>query len=411
MYRAILAFVLMVWSAPLHAAGPWEGVWDHVGTFNDVHLRQDGRRVWGDYLGKGPLEGRVSPDGSSIRMTWVYDTTGSGPFWPPNLNPDDPDNQALRDWLNFTDQGETEDIVANPGSTGQGGADNPFGTPDLTGSRPDGPVTAGPVTRAIYNRGGTQELGRIIFARYGAILRGEGRIDTDLAIGGPKAGSFDFFIVTDPRDTAGDSEEVTLARRSGAPSFVTGTIPKRAFTSAAERILGTVTFTSAANTPMELEFRKVFDPATSAFGTRTFMVVDLDPGEALAVWGAPFNTGSFLGALPPERKGISVLQCMGTAGVEFDLEAMRDQSPHGSKTHGQPASIRSASPLGSLQSRLANPPRGRIDHDHGVYHGGPDCGVLRNHRPFDPLRTDRHPEHFRVIDGPHEAPVFLWQAS
>ena len=217
--------------------------------------------------------------------------------------------------------------MANPGSTGQGGADNPFGTPDLTGSRPDGPVTAGPVTRAIYNRGGTQELGRIIFARYGAILRGEGRIDTDLAIGGPKAGSFDFFIVTDPRDTAGDSEEVTLARRSGAPSFVTGTIPKRAFTSAAERILGTVTFTSAANTPMELEFRKVFDPATSAFGTRTFMVVDLDPGEALAVWGAPFNTGSFLGALPPERKGISVLQCMGTAGVEFDLEAMRDQSP------------------------------------------------------------------------------------
>ena len=65
---ALLCLVLIAERA--WADGPWEGVWQT--TYGPVHLRQDGRRVWGDYRNTGGvIEARTTPDGLGLRGTYL----------------------------------------------------------------------------------------------------------------------------------------------------------------------------------------------------------------------------------------------------------------------------------------------------------------------------------------------------
>lgn len=50
--------------------GIWQGVWDT--TYGPILLRQDGRRVWGDYVdAQGLIEARTTPDGTTLRGTYM----------------------------------------------------------------------------------------------------------------------------------------------------------------------------------------------------------------------------------------------------------------------------------------------------------------------------------------------------
>lgn len=83
--------LVLVWlaAAPARAQGPWEGTW--ITDYGQVLLRQDGRRVWGDYVDQGGvIEARVTPDGRSIRGTflradqswgWLYVTRTNSGGW------------------------------------------------------------------------------------------------------------------------------------------------------------------------------------------------------------------------------------------------------------------------------------------------------------------------------------------
>lgn len=52
------------------ADGPWQGTWSTI--YGQVHLRQDGRRVWGDYVARsGVIEARTSEDGRTLRGTYL----------------------------------------------------------------------------------------------------------------------------------------------------------------------------------------------------------------------------------------------------------------------------------------------------------------------------------------------------
>jgi len=62
--------VLLLLPGTVRAEGPWEGTWQT--TYGEVRLRQDGRRVWGDYANqRGVLEGRTTPDGATFRGTFL----------------------------------------------------------------------------------------------------------------------------------------------------------------------------------------------------------------------------------------------------------------------------------------------------------------------------------------------------
>ena len=65
-----LGLTLVLVAAPARATGPWEGTWQT--TYGEVRLRQDGARVWGDYIDQsGVIEARTSPDGRSLYGTFL----------------------------------------------------------------------------------------------------------------------------------------------------------------------------------------------------------------------------------------------------------------------------------------------------------------------------------------------------
>jgi len=68
---------LVLVAAPARATGPWEGTWQT--TYGEVRLRQDGARVWGDYIDQsGVIEARTSPDGRSLYGTFLRADAGWG---------------------------------------------------------------------------------------------------------------------------------------------------------------------------------------------------------------------------------------------------------------------------------------------------------------------------------------------
>lgn len=70
----------MLCAAPAALAdGPWQGTWST--TYGPVQLRQDGRRVWGDYVAQaGVIEARTSDDGRSLRGTYLRSDKSWGWF-------------------------------------------------------------------------------------------------------------------------------------------------------------------------------------------------------------------------------------------------------------------------------------------------------------------------------------------
>lgn len=87
----------------------------------------------------------------------------------------------------------------------------------------------------------------------------------------------------------------------------------------------------------------------------------------------------------------------GTGGLENParfayLPPVEDEG----RPHDKPVPVHSASPLGSGQGRLADPPRGDADHGDGVRHGRRDRDLLRVGRSADPHGFDPASGHLRL---------------
>lgn len=75
LFRVCLTTLLVLGSLPaivaqVSADTPWQGTW--ATSYGPVHLHQDGRRVWGDYVNqRGVIEARTTPDGRGLRGTYL----------------------------------------------------------------------------------------------------------------------------------------------------------------------------------------------------------------------------------------------------------------------------------------------------------------------------------------------------
>ena len=67
----VIACLWIILAGPAALAdGLWQGSW--ATTYGQVQLRQDGRRVWGDYVAQeGVIEARTSEDGRNLRGTYL----------------------------------------------------------------------------------------------------------------------------------------------------------------------------------------------------------------------------------------------------------------------------------------------------------------------------------------------------
>ncbi|PWK62932.1 hypothetical protein [Roseicyclus mahoneyensis] len=74
---ACFVLAMLMAAGPVRATGPWEGTW--TTTYGELRLRQDGARVWGDYINQsGVIEARTSPDGLSLYGTFLRADEGWG---------------------------------------------------------------------------------------------------------------------------------------------------------------------------------------------------------------------------------------------------------------------------------------------------------------------------------------------
>lgn len=124
----LVAVTLFLIAGTARAEGRWEGTWQT--TYGEVRLRQDGRRVWGDYANqRGVIEGRTTPDGGTFRGTFLREDDRWG-------------------WIFFTFEGEGEgwrgawryNDIAQPGDTGWNASSrSDAGQPELVFASGPGP--------------------------------------------------------------------------------------------------------------------------------------------------------------------------------------------------------------------------------------------------------------------------------
>ena len=75
--RALLGAILLLLAAAPVSAQDWTGNWKT--TYGQLRLVQDGDRLYGDYAERGVIEGRIGPDGRTVRGFFVRNDGGWGP--------------------------------------------------------------------------------------------------------------------------------------------------------------------------------------------------------------------------------------------------------------------------------------------------------------------------------------------